>query len=317
MAQILTQAEVDALLAAVLDESSSTEAKVMPRPKVPTQEYLKSGSNAERRLPMLESVSNRYSKILRKNLTSVLHKPVKVKILSQTVTNYPDWVRTLSFPACIGIAELGTSSKSMAVAMETSLLFSVLETLFGNTSEPVRSFENKELSKVEASLATRLISSFFDSLNEAWQPYLSMNLGSYQLETQPHELLFCHPQEVILSQSYMVSFGDNGAKVRLIYPVGTLDYIKESQMSDENNVQGPSEAFRKDIFPQLTQASVEVRALLAKGKMKLKDVLDLRLGDQLDIAEWSPSVIRLEIEGKRKFDGVLGQNQGRHIVRIK
>ena len=317
MAQVLTQAEVDALLAAVLDENlvGDTKPKFNRLPRI--FDLTEGGQGLHRSLPVLDMISSRFAKILRSHFSNVLRCPIDVKLASVATVAYGDLIKTMQYPACVGVVEIANLGKPMAVSLEGELLFGYLEVLFGNSREPGRAFENKELTKLEINIASQIIQNVLTSLGSAWKSVEKIHFEFKHIETNPQYLTFAQSDDLIIVHNIHVSFADVGAKLKLIYPLHSIDSLKPKLKEYATGMQKPNNEWAQAILSELENAEVEVNAVISSKEMRIKDLMALKVGDVINFENYKHGHADICISGNKKFEASVVQDSGRQMVKIK
>jgi flagellar motor switch protein FliM len=74
--------------------------------------------------------------------------------------------------------------------------------------------------------------------------------------------------------------------------------------------------YLKKLTTNVTNASVEVRALLAQTKITMRDLLSLQVGDLITTDKPEAQDLLILVEGKNKFQGQVGKLRENKAVRI-
>jgi flagellar motor switch protein FliM len=79
---------------------------------------------------------------------------------------------------------------------------------------------------------------------------------------------------------------------------------------------GDVDAQRQDLHKNILDAAVELRALLAQTHVRLSDVLDMQPGDVITTEQSATDEVQVQVEGKKKLQGQMGQLHGNRVVQI-
>ena len=104
MSQILSQDEVDALLRGISGGEVETETDKSPEISgLKTYDLTSQERVVRGRMPVLELISDRFSRLMRSSLSSSLRKPVGATIISNDMMKYGDFLKTLPVPTSLHI----------------------------------------------------------------------------------------------------------------------------------------------------------------------------------------------------------------------
>jgi flagellar motor switch protein FliM len=79
---------------------------------------------------------------------------------------------------------------------------------------------------------------------------------------------------------------------------------------------GAQEDHLRKLTKNVTSAPVELRTFLAQTSIQLDDLLTMEVGDVITTDKESARDVLIQIEGKSKFLGQIGQYRGGRAVRI-
>lgn len=113
MNQVLSQSEVDALLAAVSDgdvassdakkEANNGSAKVVDDKKVVTYDLTSQDRIIRGRLPQLEVIYEKYMRAFRVSLSGALRKIASISLTSTEFLKFGEFINTLPMPTCMSV----------------------------------------------------------------------------------------------------------------------------------------------------------------------------------------------------------------------
>lgn len=72
----------------------------------------------------------------------------------------------------------------------------------------------------------------------------------------------------------------------------------------------------RKLTRNVTSAPVEMRAFLAQTTIKVSDLMNLQPGDILTTSKPSGSEVVMQVEGKHKFWGRIGQFRGVRAIQV-
>ena len=126
----LSQEEVDALLKGVngdQDETGKPEDSAGVRPyNLATQERIVRG-----RMPTLEIINERFSRLLRIGLFNFLHRSAEVSIGPVRVSKYSEFIRNLVVPTNLNLIHMKPLRGTGLIVLDPNLVFLLVDNLFG------------------------------------------------------------------------------------------------------------------------------------------------------------------------------------------
>ena len=107
MNQVLSQAEVDALLSAVaegsLDTSNAGAVKKDDKREVQSYDLTNQDRVIRGKMPTLDLIYERFVRLFRMSLSNSLRKIASISIISTDLLKFGEFVNTLPIPSCVGI----------------------------------------------------------------------------------------------------------------------------------------------------------------------------------------------------------------------
>ena len=166
---ILSQEEVDALLRGVTgepEESVKEETGSSVRPyDIGRQERIVRG-----RMPTLELIHERFARLFRIGLFNFMRRNAEISINPIKVQKYSDFVRNLVVPTNLNVVHAKPLRGTGLVIMEPTLVFQVVDHLFGGTGQIHTRIEGRDFTPTEQRVIMRLLDVIFEELQKAWSP---------------------------------------------------------------------------------------------------------------------------------------------------
>nr|MBP8271513.1 flagellar motor switch protein FliM [Sphaerotilus sp.] len=144
----LSQDEVDALLDGI---SGDAPGEAGDKPKGQVRDYnLASEERIVRgRMPMLESINERFARNICPVMTAFTHRPMEIAAGEIKVHKYSNYLRETMVPTNFNIVSLRPLRGAGLVVCDPAFVFAVIDALFGGVGKyPVR-IEGREFSATE------------------------------------------------------------------------------------------------------------------------------------------------------------------------
>src|SRR3989304_3486295 len=108
MAQILSQEEVDALLRGVSDGEIETETEeIVDESGIVNYDLTSQERIIRGRMPTLDIINQRFSRLFRNSLSSSLRKVLDVSTVSTDTVKFGEFIKSLPVPASLHIFKMG------------------------------------------------------------------------------------------------------------------------------------------------------------------------------------------------------------------
>ena len=311
----LSQEEVDALLEGVTGESQSVEAEAPNTEKVRGYNL----SNQERivrgRMPTMEVVNERFSRNLRLGLFNFIRRSPEISVGPVKAQKYSAFLRDLVVPTNFNVMAVRPLRGNGLVVCEPTLLFGVIDSLFGGSGKYQTRIEGRDFSPTKQRVITRLVEVVAEEYKKAWAGVYPLELAYQRSEMQPQFATVATPSEIVVTTSFSLEIGDITGSLHICIPYSTLEPIRDVLYS---TVQGDAmEVDRRWIrllSHEIQAAELELVGELAQTDATVEQLLAMKVGDFLEL-ERAPS-IQAKVEGVPLFDCQYGTHKGKYALRI-
>ena len=311
----LSQEEVDALLEGVTGESQTVEAEVPNTEKI--RGY--SLSNQERivrgRMPTMEVVNERFSRNLRLGLFNFIRHSPEISVGAVKAQKYSAFLRELVVPTNFNVMAVRPLRGNGLVVCEPTLLFGVIDSLFGGNGKYQTRIEGRDFSPTEQRVITRLIEVVAEEYKKAWVGVYPLELAYQRSEMQPQFATVATPSEIVITTSFSLEIGDITGSLHICIPYATLEPIRDVLYS---TVQGDAMEVDRRWIRLLTHeiqaAELQLVGELAQTDATIEQLLSMKVGDFLELER--PPSIQAKVEGVPLFECQYGTHKGKYALRI-
>ena len=130
---------------------------------------------------------------------------------------------------------------------------------------------------------------------------------------------FVPPNETVVVIGFELKMGNRAGTMSLCIPYNVIEPIMgvlAAQNWFSYQRKGGQEDHVRKLTRNVNNAPVEVRAFLAQTTIKLQDLLSLQRGDVITTEKAIERDVLIQVEGRNKFLGQVGQLRGNKSVRI-
>ncbi|MDP2261876.1 MAG: flagellar motor switch protein FliM [Hydrogenophaga sp.] len=311
----LSQEEVDALLEGVTGESQKVEKEAIPTSGVRSYNLSSQERIVRGRMPTMEIVNERFSRNLRLGLFNLIRRSPEISVGAVQVQKYSAFLRELVVPTNFNIMAVRPLRGNGLVVCEPTLLFGVIDSLYGGNGKFHTRIEGRDFSPTEQRVITRLVDVVATEYKKAWAGVYPLELSYQRSEMQPQFATVATPSEIVVSTSFMLEIGDITGALHICIPYATLEPIRDVLYS---SVQGDAiEVDRRWVrllSHEIQAAELTLVAELAKTDATVEQLLSMQVGDFLEL-ERSPTV-QAKVEGVPLFECQYGTHKGKYALRI-
>ena len=153
MSNILSQEEIDVLLKGLSGGEIETDRAEQREPGDFIPYDLTSQDRIIRgRMPTFEMMTERFARLFRLSLSSLLRRVVGVSALSVEMMKFGEFLKTLPVPTSLHIFRMDPLRGSGIFVVESKVIFALVDILFGGSGQSSFKIEGREFTAIEIRL---------------------------------------------------------------------------------------------------------------------------------------------------------------------
>jgi flagellar motor switch protein FliM len=314
--QILSQDEVDALLQGITGESQKLEQEEAPTGGIRDYNLASQERIVRGRMPTMEIINERFARNIRIGLFNLIRRSPEVSVGGIKVQKYSAFLREIVVPTNFNIMAIRPLRGSGLVVCDPTLVFAVIDALFGGAGKFHTRIEGRDFSATEQRIIQRLIEVISVEYARAWKGIYPVELDYQRSEMQPQFANIATPSEIVVCTSFTLEIGETSGTVHFCIPYSTLEPIRDILYS---SIQGdsaePDRRWVKLLQQQIQSAEVEVVAELAKAPATVEQLLSFKPGDfiELDLNQ----LLEAKVDGVPIFECYYGTSNGKYALRVE
>jgi flagellar motor switch protein FliM len=312
----LSQEEVDALLEVVTGESQKLKQDVQAHGEVRSYDISSQERIVRGRMPTMEIVNERFARNLRVGLFNFIRKSPEVSIGPVTVHRYSAFLRELAVPTNFNIVAVRPLRGSGLIVCEPSLVFGMIDTLYGGIGKFQARIEGRDFSATEQRVINRLVDVITHEYKQSWKGIYPLELEYQRSEMQPQFANIATPSEVVISTTFQLEIGEISGAIHFCIPYATLEPIRDVLYS---STQGDSMEVDRRWVRLLTEeiqaAEITLVAELATADTTIEQLLSMKVGDFIELDRLPR--INVAVENVPLFECQYGTHNTKYAIRIE
>ena len=312
---ILSQDEVDALLQGITGDSQSLEPEEVNKGSIRDYDLASQERIVRGRMPTMEIINERFARNIRLGVFHLIRKSPEISIGPIKVQKYSAFLREIVVPTNFNIVSVKPLRGSGLIVCDPTLVFSVIDALFGGAGKYHTRIEGRDFSATEIRVISRLIDVVTAEYKKAWQGIYPLELAYQRSEMQPQFANIATPSEIVITTSFTLEIGDTSGAIHFCIPYSTLEPIRDVLYSTVQGDAGePDRRWINLMKEQIQSAEVEVVAELAQAPATVEQLLSLKAGDfiELDLRQ----AIQAKVAGVPVFDCHYGTSNGKYALKV-
>lgn len=314
--EILSQDEVDALLNGGAKEDESHDESRLETGGVRDYDLANPERTVRGRLPTLELINERFTRLLRPALHAYLRRNPDIAVGNTRVQKYGEFLRNLVVPTNLNIVQLKPLRGAGLIVYEPNLVLAAVDNLFGGDGRYHVRVEGRDFTPTEQRIIERLLAITIEEYQRAWAPVYPLNLEYLRSEVNAQFANILSPAELVVTSTFNIEIGPTTGAVHVCLPYASLEPIRDLlSTSRAAGDTGPDERWVRALKQQLRHAEVEIAAPLAHLVTPTAHLMKLKVGDV--IAMDIPEHVYAEIEGVPLLECRFGAANGRYALKVE
>src|SRR4051812_26036154 len=334
MSNVLEQSEVDALLAAVdtgqVNSGGGASAGIGGHPQV----FARNGKPAsldvhvydfkrpERvskdQMRALEALHEGFGRNFGAALSGYLRTIIEVNVANIEQLTYSEFIHSLPNPTCFNLLKADQLDGQLCLEISPLIIYPIIDRLLGGSNADLF-IPQRPLTQIEQRLVQRITDRATHHLSEAWSNLTPVNFSVQDFESNPQLVQIVPPNETVVVVGFELKMGNRAGTMSLCIPYNVIEPIM-GQLSNQSwfsyQRKGGQDDHLRKLNSTVQTAPVEMRAFLARTTISMNDLLGLQVGDIITTDKSCEGEAFMQVEGRNKFKGRLGQFRGSRAIRI-
>lgn len=331
--QVLSQSEVDALLAAVSDGDVASSdggkksgggggggggAKAQDDRKIVNYDLTSQDKVIRGRLPQLDVIYEKFMRAFRVSLSSALRKIASITLTSTEFLKFGEFINTLPLPTCMSVLRFGNLRGSALMVIESKLAYALIDSFFGGADRPFTKIDGKEFTPIELSIVRKVVELAINDLESAWSSVEKIGCSFVRTEVNPQFVGIVPPTDLVIASTFDVELENASGTISMVIPYATIEPIKQKLQSgfQVESDQTDKKLWTEIIKNQLMETNLDIRVSLGETEITLEDLMSLKEGDVIPLNQDANGEIDIQVEGVKKYKGYHGIHHGTVAMQV-
>ncbi|GAA4700819.1 flagellar motor switch protein FliM [Brevibacillus fulvus] len=319
MAEVLSQSEIDALLAALSSgEMDASELKKEDTDrKVKVYDFKRALRFSKDQIRGLTRIHENYARLLTTYFSAQLRTFVQINVASVDQLPYDEFIRSIPKMTILNIFEAPPLEGRMVMEVNPNIAYAMLDRLLGGQGQIPEKMG--ALTEIESNLMERVFSKALDTFHEAWKQIIELEPSLEVMEMNPQFMQIVSPNEIVAVISFSTKIGETTGMINLCLPHVVLEPIMpklsgQYWFSTQRKVRDETEKLL--LEERLKTAKLPIITELGTATITVGEFLSLTQGDVIQLDQSIESKLQIKVGERVKFLGQPGTSKGRIAVLI-
>ncbi|WP_108446304.1 flagellar motor switch protein FliM [Halomonas denitrificans] len=312
---LLSQDEIDALLKGVSgDDEPETNSggTSRVRPYDPASQH----RIIRERLHALDIINERFARHFRMGLFNLIRRSADITVDSVRYQSYSEFSRNVPVPTNINMIAMKPLRGSALIVFPPSLVFMVVDNLFGGDGRFVTKSEGREFTNTEQRIIQRLLHLAIDAYSESWKSVYPLEIGFLRSEMQSKFANITNsPNEIVVNTSFNLEVGNLASSFQICMPYAMIEPLRDlltNPLSDGSKDQDGT--WTRRIAGEIRHSEIELVANFIDIPSRIDHVMALKAGDVLPME--LPETVTASVDGVPVMECEYGSQNEQHALRV-
>ena len=325
MADVLDQSEVDALLAAVDNgqvdssvEEAFNQTQQEAAPEVRTYDFKRPERVSKDQMRALEAIHEGFARNFGASLSGFLRTIVEVRVATTEQLTYSEFIYSLPNPTCFNLLAVSPLEGQICLEISPLIIYPIIDRLLGGRNAEIY-IPQRPLTSIEQRLISRILDRALSNLTEVWSGLVDVQFELKETESNPHLVQIVAPNEVVVVVGFELKTGARAGTMSLCIPFNVIEPVMDKLATQSwllYQQKAVSERQVHELSANVKHAQVNLCTHLARSTIRLGDLVSLQPGDIIETDRPANSEVEIQVEGRRRFAGRLGQLKGTRAIKI-
>ena len=322
MPEVLSQSEIDNLLAGIGKEPAASQVPQAPVKKerdIQGFDFRRPNRVSKTQLRIFQAVHETFAELFGFYLASKLQSQVSITVSSVDQLFYSEYQLSIGSPTCLYVFTMESSEGRGVLEFSPTLVYAIVERLLGGGSaEPVKKL--RAVTEIEKSLVKATVDKALQDLQSSWKSISNLKFKFDKYESEADFLQIAPTSEIVLVVSFNVQIANGNYLMNLCFPTFSLEDIIQrlnvQHVAPVGTGSGNQKIKSDAIAKNITTTEMPVGVPLGKATISLGELLELQVGDIVVLDSKKDSLLQVKIGARTKFFAKVGVHDGHKAVKI-
>ncbi len=335
MSDILSQTEIDALLAALSDGPTTHEDKgggsakgkgkgkgkdKDDRSPIKVYDFRRPNKFSKEQLHTIQAIHENFSRLVTTFLAAYVRTVVQISVNSVEQLTYEEVVNSIPNPTIMNIISLAPLEGNIIIDIKPSIAFTIIDRLFGGSGDAPEKV--RALTDIERTVMERIVVGIMEHFVEAWENIIQLEPKLEMMESNPQFASVVSPSEMVVMVTLEMKVGDKQGMMTICIPYIVIEPVVNKLNAHfwysgvgKKATAEHLEVLRKNI----EKARIPMSVVLGHADLTVGELLDLQVGDVVQLDKSANKPLDIVVGSKTKFHGVpglLGSRMGMQITSV-
>ena len=267
------------------------------------------------RMPTLELINERFVRHLHAGLLEFTGQNAAISVGQVAVQKYSAFASTLGLPSNCNIVAIRPLRGNGMMVCDPMLISAVIDLLYGGSGRLPGRLDGRNFSDSEQRALNRLVNLITDAYNRAWRGICPLELVHLRSEVQPELATIAVPGERVMTTSFQLEIGEASGEIHFCFPCVAMEPLRDILHSaTQADFTQADRRWVNQLTREMQSVEVTLVAQLAVLDATVAQLVSMKAGDFIGL-KVEPQISAL-VDGVPVFACQYGTVNARHAIRI-
>lgn len=226
---LLSQDEIDMLLRGGDDgDAPADDADTLDAARVRPYDPATQHRVIHERLHALDIINERFARYFRMSLFNLIRRSIDITVKSVRYQSYSDFSMHMPMPTNINLLAMKPLRGTALVVFPPSVVFMVVDNLFGGDGRFVTKSEGREFTNTEQRIIRRLLGLSVDAYKDAWKSVYPLEIEYLRSEMQAKFAnITSSPNEIVVNATFHLEVGNLSSDFNIVIPYLMIEPMRQ------------------------------------------------------------------------------------------
>lgn len=229
------------------------------------------------------------------------------------LVSFEQFLAGIAEPAIIAIVRAEEWQGEAVMSLDPQVAFALVDRLLGGAGE--ESYRLRSITEIEQALLQRICRDLIQAWQEAWSSVTPLHAALVSLESNPLLAQVAPPGDMAVQLLVSLRLGRLQGYLRIGLPYTTIAPLMPALSAERwltREAEGAGQR-QQEMQAALRRVPLGVTAVLGHARLRLRDFVQLEVGDVILLDQRVAAPIRVTVQGRPKFAARPGR-VGHHLA---
>lgn len=324
MSDILSQAEIDALLNALSagDDPEPQQEANMKESTARAYDFRTANKFPKEQIRTLNIVFQTFAQLFANRLNNILRTPCECEVLSVEELSFNEFNNSLPTPVILAVFKASPMEGSQLIEVSPEVAYMIINRLFGGSIAGSES--GKQFTEIELALVERVLRQLIHIFGEAWEKVFEVDAQIERIETSSQFTQIAALNEAIAVVTLNLKIGEDEGLISICLPQVSLEPIAKqlntklwySTSATTHQEKNKDSMLADRIGNKISDTPVSMTAYFENTPATVVDIVNLQVGDVIRLSHKTEDPLMVKVQHIPKFHAKIGTSGSQYAVQI-